>query len=264
MTMTIDFLKKLLASPGPSSFEVAPSRLWRAEAARLTPQVDADVAGNSYATLPGSGGPALMLAGHIDEIGFVITHIDKDGFLWFAPLGGWDDQVVVGQRMRILSRDGDTIGVVGKKAAHLLKDEDRRTLKQLTPQDWTFMERMALHHHIPELDTVLVHGGFLPGMPWETQPAAVVTIQSASAATARTSSTPRLRASVAPPACANRAPQHRSRSCTTRTPERCSRRAPSWRSSLATCLLATDGAMPRRSAPAAKLPACTTCAKVTR
>jgi serine/threonine protein phosphatase 1 len=56
-----------------------------------------------------------------------------------------------------------------------IKDEDRRTLKQLTPHDWTFMERMPLHHHIPELDTVLVHGGFLPGAAWETQPAAVVT-----------------------------------------------------------------------------------------
>lgn len=56
-----------------------------------------------------------------------------------------------------------------------LKDEDRRTLKQLTPQDWAFMERMPLHHAIPELDTVLVHGGFLPGIAWETQPASVVT-----------------------------------------------------------------------------------------
>ena len=82
--------------------------------------------------LPGSprndapDAPKVLLAGHIDEIGFVITHIDKEGFLWFSPLGGWDEQVVVGQRLRVVGRQGDVIGVIGKKAAHLLKDEDRR------------------------------------------------------------------------------------------------------------------------------------------
>lgn len=56
-----------------------------------------------------------------------------------------------------------------------LKEEDRRTLKQLTREDWSLMERMPLHHHLPALDTVLVHGGFLPGIDWKTQPASVVT-----------------------------------------------------------------------------------------
>lgn len=56
-----------------------------------------------------------------------------------------------------------------------LKDDDRRTLRQLTPGDWTFIENMALFHHLPEYDTVLVHGGFLPGQAWQTQPASVVT-----------------------------------------------------------------------------------------
>ena len=55
-----------------------------------------------------------------------------------------------------------------------LKDDDRRTLKQLTAPDWQFLESMALHHHLPDWDTVLVHGGFLPGLAWQTQPASVV------------------------------------------------------------------------------------------
>ena len=131
MTMTIDFLKKLLASPGPSSFEVAPSRLWRAEASRLTPQVDADVAGNSYATLPGSGGPALMLAGHIDEIGLIVKFIDDDGFLSFDGIGGWDAQVFVGQRVLILGTGGEVTGVVGKKAIHLMEKEDREKVSRV-------------------------------------------------------------------------------------------------------------------------------------
>jgi predicted phosphodiesterase len=56
-----------------------------------------------------------------------------------------------------------------------LKDDDKRTMKQLTPSDWSYLEDMVLFHHLPELDTVFVHGGFLPGQAWQTQPAAVVT-----------------------------------------------------------------------------------------
>ncbi|BET68765.1 hypothetical protein ASA1KI_36830 [Opitutales bacterium ASA1] len=57
----------------------------------------------------------------------------------------------------------------------ILKDDDRRTIKQLTAKDWAYMEAMPLHLHLPEIDTVLVHGGFLPTSDWHTQPAAVVT-----------------------------------------------------------------------------------------
>ena len=126
----IAFLRRLLDAPGPSGYERAPARVWREEAAEFADDVTHDVVGNSFARIKrggaAEGAPKVLLAGHIDEIGFVITHIDKEGFLWFAPLGGWDDQVVVGQRLRIAGRAGDVIGVVGKKAAHLLKEEDRR------------------------------------------------------------------------------------------------------------------------------------------
>ncbi len=57
----------------------------------------------------------------------------------------------------------------------LLKDDDRRTIKQLTPKDWAYLENMPLHRHLPEIDTVLVHGGFLPNQAWQSQPASVVT-----------------------------------------------------------------------------------------
>ena len=126
----VAFLRRLLDAPGPSGYERAPARVWREEAAEFADEVTHDVVGNSFARVkpasPAEAAPKVLLAGHIDEIGFVITHIDKEGFLWFSPLGGWDEQVVVGQRLRIAGRDGDVIGVVGKKAAHLLKEEDRR------------------------------------------------------------------------------------------------------------------------------------------
>lgn len=121
----VDFLQRLLDAPGPSGYEQAPSRVWRAEAETFADEVSHDVTGNSYARVRNEGGPKVILAGHVDEIGFVVTHVDPEGYLWFAPVGGWDDQVVVGQRLRIAGRGGDVIGVVGKKAAHLLRKEDR-------------------------------------------------------------------------------------------------------------------------------------------
>ena len=103
---SVAFLKRLLDTPGPSGFEGAPARVWRAEAATFS-SVRADVVGNSLATVEGSGGPTILLAGHIDEIGVIITYIDDNGFIYFEPIGGWDPQVLVGQRMRFLGRNGD-------------------------------------------------------------------------------------------------------------------------------------------------------------
>lgn len=122
---SLGFLKTLLDTPGPSSFEAAPARAWRAEAERFAREVRADVSGNSYATLSGGGRPRLMLAGHIDEIGVMVTHIDDDGYLSFDTIGGWDHQVFVGQRVRLLGRNGAVTGVVGKKAIHIMDKDDR-------------------------------------------------------------------------------------------------------------------------------------------
>lgn len=120
-----DFLQRLLQAPSPSGFEQAAARIWRKEAESFADEVTWDVAGNSYARLKHDGAPVVVIEGHIDEIGFIITHVDEQGFLWFDKIGGWDDQVVVGQRIRIVGSDGELVGVIGKKAAHLLKPEDR-------------------------------------------------------------------------------------------------------------------------------------------
>jgi endoglucanase len=131
MTSSVDLLTSLLAAPGPSSFEIAPARLWRTAAARIADRVDADVAGNSYATLDGTGGPALMFAGHIDEIGLIVRYIDDEGYLSFDGIGGWDPQVFVGQRVLILGKGGEVTGVVGKKAIHLMEREDREKVSRV-------------------------------------------------------------------------------------------------------------------------------------
>lgn len=123
------FLHTLLDSPGPSGFETAPANLWRKEARSFADDVRGDVHGNSYATLRAASGqrsaPTIMLAGHIDEIGLMVVHIDDDGFLTFDAIGGWDSQVFVGQRVTILGRAGAVPGVIGKKAIHLMDKDDR-------------------------------------------------------------------------------------------------------------------------------------------
>lgn len=128
---SVAFLKRLLNTPGPSGFEGAPARVWRAEAATFS-SVRADVVGNSLATVEGSGGPTILLAGHIDEIGVIITYIDDNGFIYFEPIGGWDPQVLVGQRMRFLGRNGDVFGVIGKKPIHLMKPDEREKASKIT------------------------------------------------------------------------------------------------------------------------------------
>ena len=125
------FLKRLLDTPGPSGYEGAPARVWREEA-RSFAEVRGDVAGNSIATVGGERGPTIMLAGHIDEIGVIVTWIDEDGYAYIAPIGGWDPQVLVGQRLRFLGAKGDVQGVVGKKPIHLMKPEDREKASKMT------------------------------------------------------------------------------------------------------------------------------------
>jgi endoglucanase len=71
------------------------------------------------------------VVGHIDEIGLHISHIDDDGYLRFGQVGGWDPSVLIGQRVRISTREGDVPGVIGRKPIHLLKDEDRRKVPEL-------------------------------------------------------------------------------------------------------------------------------------
>jgi len=124
-TDTLPFLEKLLDARGPSGFESRPARVWREEAAKFAGDVRVDVSGNSFATVNQKGAPRVMLAGHIDEIGLQVTWIDEHGFLFVDEIGGWDPQVLVGQRVTILGREGDVPGVIGKKAIHLMSVEDR-------------------------------------------------------------------------------------------------------------------------------------------
>lgn len=128
---SVTFLKRLLAAPGPSGDEIIAARVWREEVATFADDTQADVMGNSFALLRG-GTPRVLLTGHIDEIGIMISHIDDEGYLWFSTIGGWDKQVLVGQRIRLLGREGEVIGVVGKRPIHLLKPDERERVSKIS------------------------------------------------------------------------------------------------------------------------------------
>ncbi|HEY7933160.1 MAG TPA: M42 family metallopeptidase [Solirubrobacteraceae bacterium] len=125
-----ELLGDLLRAHGPSGYETRPAAVWR-EAAAAFASVSTDVVGTPTALLTGRGSRRLVVMGHIDEIGLIVTHIDDEGFLWFGPIGGWDAQVLVSQRVLLSTRAGELPGVVGRKPIHLLRDEERKKVPEI-------------------------------------------------------------------------------------------------------------------------------------
>jgi putative aminopeptidase FrvX len=130
-----DVLRQLLTARGPSGYETAPAQVWR-EAASGFAEVSTDAIGSTVARLaPRHGDEAaarrLIVMGHIDEIGLIVTHIDDEGYLWFRTVGGWDAQVLVGQRVTVDTKQGPVSGVIGRKPIHLLKEEDQKKVADI-------------------------------------------------------------------------------------------------------------------------------------
>jgi endoglucanase len=128
-------LADLLGARGPSGYETAPATVWR-DAASAFAEVSSDLLGTVVARVAPahgseSGARRLLVMGHIDEIGLIVTHIDEEGFLWFREVGGWDAQILVGQRVVIDTAAGALPGVVGKKPIHLLRDEERKKVASI-------------------------------------------------------------------------------------------------------------------------------------
>jgi putative aminopeptidase FrvX len=120
------FFKELIEAPSPSGFEQPAQRVIRKALADVADDVRTDVMGNVVAHVKGpEGSPRLMLAGHCDEIGFMVKYVDDQGFLFFAPIGGVDAHLVPGQRVTIHATDGPLAGVVGKRPIHQIEAKDR-------------------------------------------------------------------------------------------------------------------------------------------
>ena len=121
-----DLLRDLLTTPGPSGHEAEPAAVWR-RAAEGFAEVSSDALGSSVARVKGAGdGRSLALVGHIDEIGLAVTHIDDKGFLYFRGVGGWLPEVLLAQRVEVVTREGRLPGAIGKKRGPWKKDKDEK------------------------------------------------------------------------------------------------------------------------------------------
>jgi endoglucanase len=120
---SLEFLTSLIAAPSPSGYEQPVARLYRDYTTPFADRVTTDVAGNVMAVLNPDAPMKIMLAGHMDEIGFIIHHIGDDGLLYFSAIGGHDSTTPLGQRVWVHGRER-LPGVVGRKAIHLLDPEE--------------------------------------------------------------------------------------------------------------------------------------------
>ncbi len=126
MAINVDLLRRLCQAPGIASREEAVARVVVEELGPLVDEIRSDALGNVIAVKRGQGGPRIMLAAHMDEIGFLVRYIDDKGFLRLHPLGGFDGRALFAQRVHVHTREGTPLrGVLGSaaKPIHLLKGE---------------------------------------------------------------------------------------------------------------------------------------------
>lgn len=126
MDATEQLLRQITEAPGPSGYEAPAREVMRRALTGVAAEVRQDGLGSLIATLPGTAErPRVMLAGHLDEVGFLVRYITDGGFIRFLPLGGWWDQVLLAHEVVIHTSKGEVIGLIGAKPPHMLKDEER-------------------------------------------------------------------------------------------------------------------------------------------
>jgi endoglucanase len=129
---SLAFLKNLLHTPSASGFERGIQDVVRAWAKPYADELRTDRHGNVIAVLNPSGQPRIMLAGHCDQIALMVQHIDDNGYLYVQPIGGWDMQILLGQNLTVWTSAGPLVGVVSRRAPHLLTAEERNKVPQFT------------------------------------------------------------------------------------------------------------------------------------
>jgi len=126
------FLVDLLHARSPSGYEFEAQKVFDQY---VKPSADVyanDAMGNRLATLNPAGDPVLMFAGHMDELGLIITYVNKDGFIYFDTIGGHDRIMIPGRRVIIRTANGPVKGVTGKRAIHLMDEADRKKSRKST------------------------------------------------------------------------------------------------------------------------------------
>jgi endoglucanase len=123
---TLSMLKELAETPGVPGQEAAVRRVMQRYLEPLGEIVQDNLGSIAGRKVGQENGPKIMLAGHLDEIGFMITRITDDGYLKFQTLGGWWEQVMLAHRVEVYTRNGPIIGVIGSKPPHILEPEERK------------------------------------------------------------------------------------------------------------------------------------------
>ncbi len=122
---SLEFLKNMIEIMSPSGFEEEVVSVWKQRTGAFSKKIETDIHGNCIACLNGQVKPKIMLAGHIDEIGYMVKYIDKEGYLYFSLIGSIDLHLVPGQRVQIKTKKGKVLGVIGKKPIHLIEEKER-------------------------------------------------------------------------------------------------------------------------------------------
>jgi len=127
---SLAFLKEIVNTPSPSGYEERAAEVYRKYTSSFAEKVTTDIHGNVAAVLHPGADMKVMLAGHMDEIGFIVHYISDDGLLYFSGIGGHDSVIPVGQRVWIHGRQR-VPGIIGRKAVHLLDEDERKKKPEL-------------------------------------------------------------------------------------------------------------------------------------
>ena len=128
---SLEFLKRLLETPSPSGFERPIQDVVRRYVSDFADRVTTDLHGNVIAVKNPDAPLRVMFAGHCDQIGMLVQHIDAEGYIYVQTIGGWDPQQLVGQRMTVWTTSGPVPAVISRKAIHLLTEEERKQVVKL-------------------------------------------------------------------------------------------------------------------------------------
>ena len=166
MSTRTAFLKELCEAFGPPGLEDDVAAILRGRTQEFC-EVGRDNIGSFVATKQGTAkAPRIMVAGHMDEVGFMVTDVESSGYLRLRPLGGWWPHVLLGQRVKVRTRKGEYLGVIGSKPPHELKDEDR---KKVLDFDDLFVDLgVAAEFDVVEATGVRRGDFVVPHAPFET------------------------------------------------------------------------------------------------
>jgi endoglucanase len=137
------FFQEILETPSPSGYEQPVQKLVRAYVKSFADDVRTDLHGNVIAGVNLDAPLRVMFAGHADQIGLIVSHVNENGYIYSNPIGGWDPQQLIGQRMTIWTNDGPVSAVIARKPIHLLNEEER---KQVVKQKELWLDIGAKDH----------------------------------------------------------------------------------------------------------------------